>query len=260
MDFVFTFVLGVVQGLTEFLPVSSTGHLILIERYFQLSSSQFGLSFDIALHLGTLFALLIYFRHKLVKLLVDFVKGERKLVYLLFVATVPALFFGLLLEPFIRSSLRTPFLIALNLFFFSFLFLYCERKSKQEKSYQQMSFFDAFLIGLFQAIALFPGVSRSGITISGGLLRNLKKEEAGEFAFLLSIPIIFIASGKDMVDLISSGLSLNYFSFFIFGAFTSFLVGFLTIKYFLLYLKKGGFFPFVIYRIILALIILYLFK
>ncbi len=246
MDLFFIIILGVVQGLTEFLPVFSSGHLILLEKMFNLSPDRFGLSFDIALHIGTLFALVIYFRNKLA----DIFKG------VILVGTIPAIVVGFLLEDFIRNQFRSPFVIAISLIIFSFVFLFAEKKGRKTKEFNKLTFIDSLIIGIFQSIALIPGVSRSGITISGGLLRNLNEKSSGEFAFLLSIPIIAIASAKDMLTLFETGFSSQLLINFSLGASVSFVVGYLCIYYFLSYLKKHGLMPFIIYRIILGLLIL----
>lgn len=259
IDLFFVILLAVVQGITEFLPVSSTGHLIILEKLFNLSSTKFGLSFDVALHLGTFFALVIYFREKLIRLIQEFIKGETRFGLLIIFGTIPALVIGAILESFIRDAFRSPFFVALNLIIFSFIFLLAERIGKNTSDFNKLSFFDSLFIGFFQAIALLPGVSRSGITIAGGFLRNLKKEQAGEFAFLLSIPIVLVAFGKDMVSLILEGFPVQYFLNFIVGAFVSFIVGLVCIYYFLSYLKKHGLLPFIIYRILLAVFIIVFF-
>lgn len=259
MEIVFVLLLAAVQGLTEFLPVSSTGHLILIEKFFSLDPYKFGLSFDITLHLGTLFALLIYFRNQLKDYIIDFLNGKREIGWLIVIGTIPAVILGGLFEPFIRESVRNPIFTAINLALFSLVFWIAEKFGKKQKDFQLLSYFDAFFIGLFQAIAFFPGVSRSGITISGGLFRNLKKQGSAEFAFLLSIPIILIASLKDIFTLLDKGFPKDLILNFATGAIVSFVVGYFCIVYFLSYLKKHGLLPFILYRIIFSIIIFYLF-
>lgn len=256
----FVILLAAVQGLTEFLPVSSTGHLIVLEKFFNLSSALFGLSFDIALHLGTLLSLLLYFRKKLIKLIIDLFEKKTRLFWLIIGGTIPALIIGALFEPLIRDNFRSPLLVAFNLVVFSFIFVWAEKKGNERKEINQLSFSDAFFIGLFQATALLPGASRSGMTIAGGVLRNLKKNEAGEFAFLLSIPIILIALVKSMVDLSLSGFSQILLLNFIVGVVVSFIVGYLVIYYFLNFLKKHGLLLFIVYRFFLALLIWLVFK
>lgn len=258
-DLVFILFLSTVQGLTEFLPVSSTGHLILIERFFNLSPVKFGLSFDIALHFGTLLALVIYFKNKLTSYAIDFIKGKRKIGWLLIFGTIPAVIVGVLFESSIRGLFRNPIIIAINLAFFSLIFWLAEKISRKQKDFQRLSCREALFIGFFQAIAFLPGVSRSGITISGGLFRNLKKQEAAEFTFLLSIPIILIASIRDIFMLVQTGFPQELVLNFVGGSMISFFVGYFCIIYFLSYLKKHGLGPFIFYRIILSILIIYFF-
>lgn len=260
IDIVYAVIFGIVQGLTEFLPVSSTGHLVLLEKFFNLSPDIFGLSFDIALHLGTLGALLLYFRKDLQLIIVNSIRKRDTLGHLLIIGTIPAIFFGLLFESLIRDSFRSPIFIAINLFFFSFVFLLAEKIGKNNTTLKNMTKKQSFIIGIYQAIALLPGVSRSGITISGGLFNGFNREEAGRFAFLLSIPIIILASIKDFPHLITIGFDSSTLTIFIVGMITSFIVGYLCIKYFLIYLKHHGFGPFIVYRVILALLIIIYFN
>lgn len=260
MNLLLIILFGLVQGLTEFLPVSSTGHLIILERLFNLSPSQFGLSFDVALHFGTVMALLVYFRKKILGIIIDLIQGKTKFVFLLIIGTLPALFAGVLLEKYINTTFRSTAVVAVSLIIFSFIFLLAERFGKKQKNYLDLNLKESLIIGIFQTIALLPGVSRSGITISGGLLTNLKERDAGEFAFLLSIPIVLAAFIKDIFDLLKQGVSFQYLQSSILGAIISFTIGLLCITYFLHYLKKHGLTPFIIYRILLALILLYFFK
>ncbi|MBI2029664.1 undecaprenyl-diphosphatase UppP [Candidatus Gottesmanbacteria bacterium] len=251
---------GVVQGLTEFLPISSTGHLILLEKFFKLPPETFGLSFDIALHIGTLLALLIYFRKDVIAIIYNMVSRKDNLGIKLLIATIPAIFAGLVFEKLIRADFRSPILMAVNLFIFSFVFLIAEKLDKNNNKVDNISFKQSFVIGIYQAIALLPGVSRSGITISGGLFSGLTKEDAGRFAFLLSIPIIALASIADLPHLISGEFNSQTLGVFTVGMLSAFVTGYFCIKYFLIYLKKHGFVPFVVYRIILAVLILLYFK
>lgn len=260
MNLFFIALLGIVQGLTEFLPVSSTGHLIIIEKLFNLSPVQFGLSFDVALHFGTLLALLFYFRLKIIKIISNFIQGNRQLGYLLLIGTIPALIAGVLLQKSIETIFRNPIFVAINLILFSLVFLIAEKVGRQQKNYREINNKDSLIIGIFQAVALLPGVSRSGITISGGLFKDLKKNEAGEFAFLLSVPVMLAAFAKDIFDLLKQGISSQYIQSSLLGAAISFIVGLLCIAYFLNYLKKHGLIPFIIYRIVLAVFLLILLR
>ncbi len=255
IDIIYTAILAVVQGLTEFLPVSSTGHLILLEKFLNLNPDKYGLSFDVALHIGTLLALLTYFRKKIRIIALDILRKKTQILLILVIGTIPAAIIGLLVEELLSSYLRNTQLIASMLIIFSFIFWYAQSLSKESKDIQNLDKQDALIIGFFQAIALIPGVSRSGITMSGGLFRNLSKEQAGEFTFLLSIPIITLASAKGVYDLAITGSELNGLILG-FGIMVSGVTGYICIKYFLNYLKKHGLLPFIIYRVILGIIIL----
>lgn len=244
--------LGIIQGITEFLPVSSTAHLVLAEKLLNVSEESFGVAFDVALHLGTTLALIIFFWKTWLSL-------KKSLLINLIVATIPAVLMGFFLEKDIKIIFRSPFWIAIFLILFSLVFYLAERSSKKNKEIKQLGIIDALIIGLNQALALLPGVSRSGITISGGLLLNLKREEAGKFAFLLSTPIIIGAFLKEHGDIFLKFSSLKTDCwFFVVGIVTSFFIGYLTLKYFLKYLNKGSLMPFIIYRIILGIIIILL--
>jgi len=181
MNYLLALLAGAVQGLTEFLPISSTGHLIIFEKIFNISQEEFGLAFDASLHLGTLLAVLIFFWKDYLKI----ISLKNRFVAKLIIGTIPAVFFGLIFEKQIDSTLRQIWIIALALIFFSAIFILAEKFGKQTKSKDNVSIIDALIIGLFQSIALIPGVSRSGSTISGGLFLGLKREEAARFAFLL---------------------------------------------------------------------------
>lgn len=260
IDILYALLFGAVQGLTEFLPISSTGHLILLEKFFKLSPALFGLSFDIALHIGTLFALLLYFKKDIIFIITHIFQRKDRLGVLLIIATIPAVIFGLAFKDIISSDFRNPLFIALNLFIFSFVLWIAERQDKNTNDLNKLTVKQSFIIGLFQSLALLPGVSRSGSTISGGLFLGLNKEQAGRFAFLLSIPIIALAAVADIPDLLTDGFTIYKIQIFLVGMISAFITGYFCIKYFLLYLKKHGFGPFILYRIILAILIVWYFK
>ena len=178
-------ILGIVQGLTEFLPVSSTAHLILLPWVFEWSGAVDTLTFDVALHAGTLCSLLFCFWRDWV----DLVSKKHGLLVLLLMASIPAGVAGLLLNDFVETSMRSPLLIVFTLIAGGLLMLLAE-KAHKHKNVDQVSRSDALLIGFAQAIAIIPGVSRSGITISAGLFRGLEREASARFSFLLSTPII----------------------------------------------------------------------
>jgi len=270
-------VLGAVQGITEFLPVSSTGHLILFEKLLNISQETYGLTFDAALHLGTLLAVLWFFKNEWIKLIFVIPNGVRnlakrptwseipqddKLFLLLFIGTIPAVLFGLLLEDAVNTVFRSPILVAAALILFSFVLIYVEVASRKIKLIPQLKLLDGLIIGTAQAIALIPGVSRSGITIAAGLKRGLTREQAARFAFLLSAPIIAGAGGKKLLHLIelatSGQLTFNQQLFFVAGILSSAVFGYLTIKYFLKFISQHTLWPFIVYRIVLGLFIIIL--
>ncbi|MBI4037655.1 undecaprenyl-diphosphate phosphatase [Candidatus Curtissbacteria bacterium] len=253
MDFFFSVIAGAIQGLTEFLPVSSTGHLIILEAIFGLSPEKFGLAFDASLHLGTLLALAIFFFRDYLRALKD-----RNLLLKLTVGTIPAVVLGLAFESLIESTLRQILIVAGGLIIFSFVMLIAEKVNKKSKQKSQITIKDAFIMGVFQSIALIPGVSRSGSTISGGLLLGLKREEAARFAFLLSGPIIAGAGTKKFLEVLTADATGSSLGIFVIGISSSGIFGYLTIKYFLKYVSKNSLALFIIYRLILGFVLIVL--
>ena len=253
MNYLLATLAGAVQGLTEFLPISSTGHLIIFEKIFGISQTEFGLAFDASLHLGTLLAIVLFFYKDYLKI----INFKNALFVKLAVGTIPAVFFGLILETQIETTFRQTWIVGLSLILFSFVFILAEKLGKQIKSKDKTTIVDSALIGLFQSLALIPGISRSGSTISAGLFLGLKREEAAKFAFILAGPVIAGAGLKKFFEV----LTVQHFgsgdlSFFIVGIISSAIFGYLTIKYFLKYLSIKTLYPFVIYRIIVGLILL----
>ncbi len=251
MNYLLAILAGAVQGLTEFLPVSSTGHLIILENLFGISQSDFGLSFDASLHLGTLAAIVAFFYK-------DYLKAAKsKLLKNIIIGTLPAVFFGLIFENLIETSFRQLRVVGLALILFSLVFILAEKIGRQNKLKDKVTTFESLVIGLFQAAALVPGVSRSGSTISAGLLLGLKRDEAAKFAFMLSGPIIAGAGAKKFFET-STNLPASDIGFFLIGMLSSAIFGYLTIKYFLKYLSTKTLYPFVIYRVILGLLLIFL--
>ena len=248
MNYFLAILAGAIQGLTEFLPISSTGHLIIFENIFGISQENFGLAFDASLHLGTLLAVIIFFHKDYLTIF----NLKNKLLLLLFVGTLPAVFFGLVFEQQISTVFRSTTLVALALILFSVVILSSEYFGKKIKKRKDLTILSAMIIGLFQSIALIPGVSRSGSTISGGLFLGLTREESAKFAFLLSGPVIAGAGLKKFLEASSSNISAPDFNFFLVGIISSAIFGFLTIKYFLKYLQNNTLIPFVIYRLVLG--------
>ncbi|MFZ5907762.1 MAG: undecaprenyl-diphosphate phosphatase [Nitrospirota bacterium] len=239
-------ILGIVQGVTEFLPVSSTAHLILFPWIFGWEGSVDTLTFDIALHAGTLCALLLCFWRDWL----DLFLRKQKLLGLIVLATVPGGVAGYFLNDIVEHSLRSPVLISIMLIVVGIIMLLAEKNLKK-KSMETIGFQDALLIGIAQALAIVPGVSRSGITISAGLFTGLKREEAARFSFLLSTPLIAGATllhgkkaffGEVNHDIILFGAGLS----------ASFITGYFAIKFLLGFLKRYPMNIFVYYRFVLS--------
>jgi undecaprenyl-diphosphatase len=262
MDIFQAFVLGLVQGLGEFLPISSSGHLILTHWLFGTEKGSLG--FDLALHWGTLAAVLVYFWNDVLLIVKGFwhslFKSTRnleeniyqKLSWLIIIASIPAAALGLLLEKYAEDAFRSPVLVAINLGVFGLVILAVDKIGKKEKNLDRISKFDAVFIGLSQALAIVPGISRSGSTMAAGLLRNFKRADAARFSFLMSIPIIF---GAGLVKIKDFNQGVSWLELII-GFVTSAIVGFISIKYLLRYLAKHDFKIFVWYRLVLAVIVI----
>ncbi|RKX60647.1 MAG: UDP-diphosphatase [Thermodesulfobacteriota bacterium] len=239
----YAILLGFVQGITEFLPISSTGHLILIEKLFNISSF---LCFDAFMHLGSFFAIVIYFWRDLKRIL-DY-------KWLILIAILPGGIAGLTLEHIIEKYFRYSVIVALSLIFMSIPMILGEKIGKKKLEIEDLNIKKAFLIGLAQALALIPGTSRSGITISAGLLVGLKREKSAIFSFLAGAPLIFGAGLYEGIKLIKyHALPLNIA---LTGFISALISSFFAIAFLIPFLKKHSLYSFVVYRIILASIIL----
>lgn len=241
-------IMGVVQGITEFFPISSTAHLILFPWFFSWSGALDTLTFDVALHSGTLVSLLACFYREWLDLLL---RDRRTLLFIL-LATLPAGVAGVLLKDFVEHTFRNPLLIVGSLVCFGVLMLVAERRGRRLKT--ELSFADAMVVGVAQAIALVPGVSRSGITITAGLFRNVKREAAARFSFLLSTPVIAGATLFEGRRLFSQGPDAQL-DIFAVGFAAAFVSGYFAIKFLLAFLKKHPLNAFIYYRFLLAAII-----
>ena len=249
-------ILGLVQGLGEFLPISSSAHLVLIPWLFKWNDP--GLTFDIALHIGTLIAVAIYFWKDWLKLitkgLTDVRSTEGKLFWYLVAATIPGAVVGFLLEKKAETIFREPILIATTLILLGVLLYWADRRGVKHIEMNRITFRASIFIGLSQALAIIPGVSRSGITMTMGLLMGLTREGAARFSFLLAAPIIFGAALVKLPFLISnpSILTIN----FIIGILVSFVIGILSIGFLLRYVQTNNFLPFAWYRFILGSLVI----
>lgn len=259
-------ILGFVQGITEFLPISSTGHLILARTLFGVEAGD-ALAFDAILHLATAGAVLLYFSNdiwlltqtvlrKLGRLPVNL--KDEILIYALLVGTIPAVVLGLFLESFMESTFRSPLLVALVLVAGSVLFMVAEWKYLHEPRQGEMSTKTGFKIGLFQSLALIPGMSRSGASIAGGMLLGFTRTDAARFAFLLAIPVMLGAGGKKLLELISSDTTVQWLMVGA-GAVTAFITGLFAIHFMISFVRTHTLWPFIWYRIILAAFVLFIF-
>ncbi|MBI5968366.1 MAG: undecaprenyl-diphosphatase UppP [Deltaproteobacteria bacterium] len=257
--------LGLLQGLTEFLPVSSQAHLILIPWFFQWNNPLLdSLIFDVALHAGTLLAILWYFWRDWIELAGGFFRiikqgavyqFQEKLILYIILATIPAGILGVLLEKTITTSFRNPALIALPLVAVSFLMIFAESRSRPYHSLENLTLKDAMLIGFAQALALLPGVSRSGITITTGLLRGYQREAATRFSFLLSTPAIAGAALLQFRHLFS--IEETDWLLFAIGFASSGIVGYLAIAFLMHYLRRHTLNVFAGYRLAVAALVIF---
>src|ERR687890_2243673 len=258
-------ILGVVQGLTEFLPVSSSGHLLLGQHFLGLDENRFGLSFDVALHMGTLVAVVSYFWRDLVRMALAFVRSfwhrdlandpDQRMAYLVIASTVPAALIGFLFEGFFESTVRSPWVVVFNFVLVGILFLVAEAVGSHRRLASKLGFGEAFGIGLAQATALVPGVSRSGATITLGLFLGLRREEAARFSFLMSVPIIAGAGALQMTEVVSEGMGAYDALLFVVGFVSSAVVGYLAIRFFLRFVVNHSLRAFAYYRFGLAAVV-----
>ncbi|MEI7498439.1 MAG: undecaprenyl-diphosphatase UppP [Candidatus Falkowbacteria bacterium] len=264
MEFIYAICLGVVQGLTEFLPVSSSGHLILLHQWLPIGLAD-QMSFDVVLHLGTLVAVVWLFWSDLRQVardwLTSFTPGQSnrgRVGWLIIIATIPAALLGALFENKIEAALRSPILVAIMLALVGGLLLWAERIGKQSRNFSELSFAESLGLGFAQALALVPGTSRSGIITIAGMWLKLKREEAIRFAFLLSVPIIAGASLKKIPTLWHEQLSSHQWLVLGVGFLSALLAGFLAIRFLLRYVQNHSLNIFAYYRFALAAIILLL--
>ncbi|MDA2923527.1 undecaprenyl-diphosphate phosphatase [Acidobacteria bacterium AH-259-L09] len=251
--------LGILQGATEFLPISSSAHLIVLPRF--LGWESMGLSFDVMLHGGTLLALLIYFRQEWMvitqQMLSRFSRtssaDQARLLGALVVGTIPALLMGALFENVIEHRLRTPLVTVLTLSGFGLFLWWADRTGSQARKLESIRRRDGLIIGTAQALALIPGVSRSGVTITMALILGLSRADSARFSFLLGTPIIALATLARLYRLWHSQLcDFSSVVPLLIGVIFSFISGFLCIKYFLRFLQTRTYLPFVVYRLLLA--------
>jgi undecaprenyl-diphosphatase len=252
--------LGIVQGLTEFLPVSSSAHLILARAFFGWDvPADFGLAFDVALHIGTLAAIVAFFRREIVGMAMSLpsvlspgADASARLAQRIVVGTLPVVVVGLLFNDYIEEALRTPRVAAWALAIGAVAMFAAERLGSRHRAEDTITWMDAALVGCAQACALIPGVSRSGSTISVGMFLGLRRDAAARFTFLLAIPATLAAAGKESLELRHMGVSAANAELMIIGVLVSGIVGYITIKYFLRFLAGHRLDVFAYYRWALA--------
>lgn len=257
-------VLAVVQGLTEFLPISSSGHLVLIPHVTGWPDQ--GLAFDIAAHLGSLVAVVFYLAPQLRQLTSGFflslstreLNPDARLAWAVLLGTIPVGLVGLAAHDFIGTHLRTTFVIAMTTIVFGLALLYADVRGQRTRALAQLQWRDVLLIGLAQALALIPGTSRSGITMTAALLLGLNREASARFSFLLSIPVIVLASGKETLDLINTGMAQPWLQLFSVAAFSA-VSAYACIYLFMQFIERLGMWPFALYRLLLGAVLLLVF-
>jgi len=253
MDLIQIVVLSIVQGVTEFLPISSSAHLILTSKLFGWKDQ--GILFDIYVHGGSLLAIIYAFK-KEVSILIQraFSPYKQNLLLCLIIATLPVALAGFLGEDFIKKNFRSLEFLILTTFLFAIFLFIADKYGKKTNSIESIGLKDSFIIGMFQILALIPGVSRSAITMIGALILSYSREDAARFSFLLSIPTLSAVLLGSSIDAIQSEETVDW-SILIFGGLISFVTSLLCINLFLSFIQKIGFTPFVLYRIILSIIL-----
>jgi len=262
MDLVQAIVLAIVQGLSEFLPISSSGHLILIPHF--LGWSDQGLAFDVAVHVGTLLAVLIYFRRQLGTMATAWLDSlfrgrhsrDSRLAWQILVATVPVGLTGLIFDDYIEANFRNPLFVAGTLTFFGLLMYLADRYGPATKDEFGLSWPQAFAIGCAQALALMPGTSRSGVTMTAGRMLGLTRSAAARFSFLLAVPGIAAAGAYEGLKLATSGEPVDWAPMAV-GAVFAALSGIACIHFLIRFIERIGLLPFTVYRLVLAAVIVW---
>lgn len=264
-------ILGIVQGITEPIPISSSGHLVIIPWLFDWPSvggdDSFSKTFDVALHLGTLFGVVAYFWRDLARIIASAFRGmarrrfetyEDRLPWYIALSTIPAVIVGFLLTDLLEGPLSTPALIGVELILFGILLWYADTYLSRNRVFENLVARDAGFIGLAQALALMPGVSRSGITMTAAMARGFNREAAARFSFLMSVPVILgavlLKTYETFVQ--GDGLPPGSTGTFAIGIISSTITGYIAIWFLLRYVRNNSFTPFVIYRIGLGLVVL----
>jgi undecaprenyl-diphosphatase len=253
--------LSIVQGFTEFLPISSSAHLILLPMVLQWPDQ--GLAFDVAVHIGSLIAVLVYFRSELVSMTQAWCKNiagggsseNSRLAWWVILGTIPAVVVGYLFKGIVETELRSAWVIAIATIVFALLLWVADLKQSKQRSEFQLNWREVLMIGCFQALALIPGTSRSGITMTAGLLLGLSRQAAARFSFLLSIPIIFASGTLQTLELLQVSHTIDWLALMLALVLSAVSAG-ICIHLFLGLIEKTGMLPFVIYRLLLGLVLI----
>ncbi len=263
MGLIETIVLAILQGLTEFLPISSSAHLILPSQMFGWDDQ--GQAFDVAVHAGSLLAVVLYFRQEVTTMTVSWfgsLQGnhdkDSKLAWFIILGTIPAGLIGFVLDDFIEGNLRSSAIIATTTILFGLLLWFADTSASQKINEYQVNIKKVLIIGFAQVLALIPGTSRSGITITAGLMVGLTRQAAARFSFLLSIPLIAAAGGYKAIELATQSEAVDWMAIGL-GTGLSFLSAYACIHYFLILVEKIGMLPFVIYRLLLGAVLILFF-
>ncbi len=247
-DFIEILILSAIQGISEFLPISSSAHLILVSNFYDFRSSS--LLIDISLHLGSLFAIVFYFRKELFDL-----RNNQKILILLIIGSIPLIFFGYFLHTTeLIYLLRNPKVIAFTTLFFGLILYFADQRKIEKNISTNLNIKSILFIGLFQILALIPGVSRAGITMTAARFLKFNRIDASKISFLLSIPALAGASFLGLKDIIDRSIEINLIIFI--AIILSFLFSYITVKFFLIYINKFSLNIFVIYRVVIGLVLL----
>jgi undecaprenyl-diphosphatase len=258
------FLLGIVQGLTEFIPVSSTAHLLISQTILEIPADEAMFSFLVIVQLGTLVSLFVFYWKDLLSILeatLDFRRPtpERNLGFYIIISTIPALLAGYLLKDAVENLFRQPMLQAsIRLFTAAVLLTLAEWLTKKDRSLTSMTWLDALIIGLFQIVSVFPGASRSGTTISGGMFRGFDRPSAARFAFLMSVPVMLAAGGYEMLDVLQMPNLGEFLPLLAVGFVTAALVGWFAIRWLIGYLSKHSLYVFAMYCAVAGMVVFFL--
>ena len=259
MNLLIAFILGIIQGLTEFIPVSSTAHLLIAQHFLGLPSDDAMFAFNVLIQLGTLLALIVYFWKDLLALIRAFFARpfstpENKLAWLIIIATLPALAAGVLLKDLVEALFKAPLIeAAIRLGTAAALLALAEWLGKRTRSLADMTWLDALIVGLFQVLAVFPGASRSGTTISGAMLRGFDRPSAARFAFLMSVPVMLAAGAYESLDVFKLPALGAFLPGLAVGFIAAAVVGWFAVRWLLGYLNKHSLYVFAAYCAVVGL-------